>query len=282
MRILFCGDVVGSAGRRAVAEHVPALRRELELDFVIANGENAAGGFGITAAIAGELFDSGVDAVTTGNHVWDQREVVTLLPREPRLLRPINYPPGSTPGAGLGVYETARGERVLAVNVMGRVFMDPLGDPFAAVDEALARHELGVAVAAAVVDVHAETASEKQALGHFVDGRASLVVGSHTHVPTSDARVLAGGTAFQTDAGMCGDYDSVIGSDKAMWIQKFRTKMPVGRIPPSKGPGALCAVCVETDPATGLARGVRQILRGRLGGDRGAEAEESFRPVYGR
>lgn len=262
MRLMFCGDVVGRAGRRAVAEHVPALRRALELDFVVANGENAAGGFGITARTADELFDSGVDVVTTGNHVWDQREVLTLLPREPRLLRPVNFPPDTTPGAGHGVYETARGERVLVVNVMGRLFMDPLGDPFAAVAAVLEAHELGVDIAAAVIDVHAETGSEKQAIGHFADGRASLVAGSHTHVPTSDGRIFPGGTAYQTDAGMCGDYDSVIGSDKAMWVQKFRTKMPVGRIPPADGPGTLCAVCVETDPATGLARDIRQIVRG--------------------
>ena len=188
MRLLFCGDVVGRAGRRAVAEHVPALRRDLELDFVVVNGENAAGGFGITAATAGELFDAGVDAVTTGNHVWDQREVVTLLPREPRLLRPVNFPPDTTPGAGFGVYETARGGKALVVNVMGRQFMDPLGDPFAAVAAVLEEHELGLGVAAAIIDVHAETTSEKQALAHFVDSRVSLVVGSHTHVPTADTR----------------------------------------------------------------------------------------------
>ena len=262
MRLLFCGDVVGRAGRRAVAEHVPELRRALELDFVVANGENAAGGFGITRTVADELFDSGVDVITTGNHVWDQREALTLLPREPRLLRPINFPPDTTPGAGFGVYETQRGERVLAVNVMGRLFMDPLGDPFAAVAEALDAHELGVSVDAVVIDVHAEASSEKQALAHFVDGRASLVVGSHTHVPTGDAQILPGGAAYQTDAGMCGDYDSVIGSDKAMWVQKYRTKMPVGRIPPADGPGTLCAVCVETDPATGLARDVHPVVRG--------------------
>ena len=262
MRLLFCGDVVGRAGRRAVAEHVPALRRDLELDFVTVNGENAAGGFGITAATAGELFDAGVDAITTGNHVWDQREVVTLLPREPRLLRPVNFPPDTTPGAGYGVYEAARGGKVLIVNVMGRQFMDPLGDPFAAVAAVLDEHELGLGAAAAIVDVHAETTSEKQALAHFADGRVSLVVGSHTHVPTADARILPGGTAFQTDAGMCGDYDSVIGADKAMWVQRYRTKMPVGRIPPATGAATLCGVCVETDPATGLARSVRPVVRG--------------------
>ena len=275
MKLLFCGDIVGRAGRDAVALHVPALRRALELDFVIGNGENAAGGFGITADTADELFDSGLDVITTGNHVWDQREVLTLLPRERRLLRPVNFPPDTTPGAGHGVYESQRGERILVVNVMGRLFMDPLGDPFAAVDAVLSEHELGLGVAAVVVDVHAETTSEKQALGHFVDGRASLVVGTHTHVPTSDGQIFPGGTAYQTDAGMCGDYDSVIGADKAMWVQKFRTKMPVGRISPSRGPATLCAVYVETDPATGLAREIRQVIRGARLQTRG-EAESLF------
>ncbi len=262
MRVLFCGDIVGAAGRRAVAAHVPALRREMELDLVIGNGENAAGGFGITAGTADELFEAGLDVITTGNHVWDQREVVTLLPREPRVLRPMNYPEKTTPGNGHGVYETARGERVLVVNVMGRLFMDPLDDPFRALDSLLGGYELGYDIAAAVVDVHAETSSEKQALGYLADGRASLVVGTHTHVPTSDGRILPGGTAYQTDAGMCGDYDSVIGSEKALWLQKFRTKMPVGRVSPARGEGTLCGVVVETDPATGLARAMRPVIRG--------------------
>ena len=262
MNLLFCGDVMGRAGRRAIAAHLPDLRRELEIDLAVANGENAAGGFGITEKTAGELFDAGVDAITTGNHVWDQREVLTLLPREPRLLRPINYPAGSAPGSGFGVFEAQNGGRALVVNVMGRLFMDPLDDPFAAIANVLGAHALGEDVAAILIDVHAESASEKQAIAHFADGRASAVVGSHTHVPTSDARILPGGAAFQTDAGMCGDYDSVIGSDKATWIQKFRTKMPVGRISPSDGTGTLCALFVETDPATGHARRVRQILRG--------------------
>jgi len=262
MRILFCGDIVGSSGRAAIAEHLPRLKRELEIDFVVANGENAAGGFGITAPIADDLFEAGVDVITTGNHVWDQREVVTLLPREPRLLRPCNYPPATTPGQGAGVFNTQRGKRVLVINVMGRLFMDPLDDPFACLDQAFANHRLGADIDAAVIDVHAETSSEKQAIGHFLDGRASLVVGTHTHVPTGDAMVLAGGTAFQTDAGMCGDYDSVIGSDKGMWVQKFRSKMPVGRITPATGAGTLCAVFVETDEATGLARRAGPVVVG--------------------
>jgi metallophosphoesterase (TIGR00282 family) len=262
MRFLFCGDIVGRAGRAAITEHLPRLRRELELDFVVANGENAAGGFGITGAIAEDLFGSGVDAITNGNHVWDQREALTLLVREPRLLRPHNYPKGSTPGSGAHVFTTALGQRVLVLNVMGRLFMDPLDDPFACAEEVLAEHELGVTVDAVVVDVHAETTSEKQAFGHFLDGRASLVVGTHTHAPTADIRVLDGGTAFQTDVGMCGDYNSVIGSDREMWVQRFRSKLPMGRIQPSKGPGTLAAVFVETEPATGLARHAGAVVLG--------------------
>jgi len=262
MKLLFCGDVVGSSGRAVVTEYVPELRRDLEIDFVIVNGENAAGGFGITASIADDLFDAGVDVITSGNHIWDQREVVTYLAREPRLLRPVNFPPASTPGTGAGLFQSQLGHGVLVINVMGRLFMDPLDDPFVALDAALAGHELGAGVDAIVVDVHAETTSEKQAIGHFLDGRASLVVGTHTHTPTADTRVLGGGTAFQTDAGMCGDYDSVIGSDKGMWVQKFRSKMPVGRITASKGAGTLCGVIVETDAGTGLARRAEPIILG--------------------
>ena len=267
MKILFCGDVVGSSGRAVVREHVPRLRRELELDFVVVNGENAAGGFGITGAIADDMFDEGVDVITTGNHIWDQREIVTYLAREPRLLRPVNYPADSTPGGGAGVFESQLGHKILVINVMSRLFMDPLDDPFGAVEKAMEGYELGAGVDAVVVDVHGETTSEKQAMGHFLDGRASLVVGSHTHVPTADTQILESGTAFQTDAGMCGDYDSVIGADKGMWVQKFRTKMPVGRITPSKGDGTLCAVFVETDGRSGLARRVAPIIvGGRLQG----------------
>lgn len=262
MKILFCGDIVGSSGRAVVAEHLPRLRRELELDFVVVNGENAAGGFGITAQIADDLFDCGADVITTGNHVWDQREVVTYLVREPRLLRPVNFPPDTTPGNGTGVFESQSGHKVLVVNVMGRLFMDPLDDPFPALEAVMDGHELGAGIDASIFDVHGEASSEKQAIGHFLDGRASLVVGSHTHVPTADTRILEGGTAFQTDAGMCGDYDSVIGSDKGMWVQKFRTKMPVGRITPSKGDGTLCAVYVETDARDGLARRAKPIIVG--------------------
>ena len=262
MNILFCGDVVGRAGRDAVVEHLPDLRRRLALDFVIVNGENAAHGFGITDKICSELYAAGADVITTGNHVWDQRDIIGQIDADPRLLRPVNFPAG-TPGRGLGVFEATRGRRVLVVNVMCRLFMDPLDDPFPAIEEVLRAHPLGGTVDAIVVDVHGEASSEKMAMGHAFDGRASLIVGTHTHVPTADAQILGGGTAYQTDAGMCGDYDSVIGMVKGPAIQRFRRKMPGERLSPANGVADLCAVYIETDDSTGLARYVAPL---RLGG----------------
>ena len=265
MRLLFCGDIVGRPGREAILEHVARLRRSLALDFVIANGENAAGGFGITEAICRDLFAAGVDVISGGNHIWDLRETVGMIDREPRLLRPLNFPSG-TPGRGAAVYEAPGGRKVLVLNVMGRLFMDPLDDPFACVDRELAKHRLGATVQAIVVDMHAEATSEKMAMGHYVDGRASLFVGTHTHVPTSDTMILPGGTAYQTDAGMCGDYDSVIGMDKAVPIARFTRKLPTERLSTARGEGTLCAVFVETDAKTGLASRVAPLRAGgRLG-----------------
>jgi 2',3'-cyclic-nucleotide 2'-phosphodiesterase len=262
MKILFCGDIVGRSGREAVLKHVPALRQKLGLDFVFANGENAAGGFGITAAIAREFYECGVDCITTGNHVWDQREIITHIGGDPRLLRPANFPKG-TPGKGIGSYATKTGKQVVVVNVMTRLFMDPLDDPFQALEAVLAQHRLGPGTAAILIDLHGEATSEKQALAHMVDGRASLVVGSHSHVPTADARVMPGGTGYQTDAGMCGDYDSIIGMKKDVATQRFIRKMPGERLSPAEGEGTLCAIYAELDDATGLAKRVAPV---RLGG----------------
>ncbi|HEX7776277.1 MAG TPA: TIGR00282 family metallophosphoesterase [Parvibaculum sp.] len=261
MKLLFLGDIVGRAARDAIVADMPALRERLGADFVIVNGENAAGGFGITAAICNDLFDAGVDAITLGNHAWDQREALVHIEREPRLIRPINFPAG-TPGRGASLLETAKGERVLVINAMGRVFMDPLDDPFAAIDEAIAACPLGEMADAIVVDFHGEATSEKMAMGHFCDGRASLVVGTHSHVPTADAQILPGGTAYQTDAGMCGDYNSVIGMEKDEPISRFLSKIPSGRFQPALGPATLCGVFVETD-GEGLALRVEPV---RLGG----------------
>ncbi|WP_086465720.1 TIGR00282 family metallophosphoesterase [Oceanibaculum nanhaiense] len=262
MRLLFLGDVVGRPGRDAIAAHLPGLRRDLKLDFVVINGENAAGGFGITQKICEEFYALGADVVTTGNHAWDQRETLSYINTDPRLLRPVNYPPGA-PGKGGHVYATQSGRKVLVVNVMGRLFMDPLDDPFQAVSRELARNVLGGGVQAVIVDMHAEATSEKMAMGHFCDGRASLVVGTHSHVPTADAQVLPGGTAYQTDAGMCGDYDSVIGMRKDIAVARFVRKLPGERLEPGSGEGTLCGVFVETDDRSGLAKSVQPV---RMGG----------------
>lgn len=262
MRILYCGDVVGRSGRDAVTRYVPDLRKRLGLDFVLACGENAAAGFGITPKICQEFYDAGVDCVTLGNHSWDQRDIIGHIDGDPRLIRPANYPSG-TPGRGAAAYKTSGGGRVLVIQVMTRLFMDPLDDPFPALDDALARHRLGGTVDAVVFDIHGEATSEKMALGHYADGRVSLAAGTHTHVPTADAQVLPGGTAYITDIGMCGDYDSVIGMKKGPPIERFRRKMPTDRLSPAEGEATLCAVYVETDDATGMARRVEPV---RLGG----------------
>jgi hypothetical protein len=263
MRLLFLGDVVGRSGRDAVMRHLPELRHALDPDFTVVNGENAAGGFGINDKIAQEFFAAGVDCITTGNHVWDQKELIGSIDREPRILRPINYPEG-TPGRGGALYQTDRGKRVLVVNAMLRLYMDALDDPFAALDRAMRQYRLGPGgVDAILVDIHGEATSEKMAMGHYLDGRASLVVGTHSHVPTADLQVLPGGTAYQSDAGMCGDYDSVIGMKKEPAIARFVRKMPGERLTPAENEATVCGVFVETDDRTGLALRAEPV---RLGG----------------
>lgn len=264
MRLAFFGDVVGRSGREGLADHLPDLKRRLGLDFVIVNAENAAAGFGITENTARELFQAGADCLTLGNHAWDQREAMTYIVREPRLIRPLNYPVLSdAPGRGAQLFETDSGRRVLVTNLLGRVHMEAMEDPFAAVDRELDACPLGLAADAIVVDMHCEATSEKMAMGHFCDGRASLVVGTHTHVPTADAQILPGGTAYQTDAGACADYDSVIGNQKDEPLRRFTTRISGGRYKPAEGPATVCGVYVETDPATGLARRIEPI---RVGG----------------
>jgi metallophosphoesterase (TIGR00282 family) len=262
MRILFVGDVVGRSGRTIITERLPGLIADWKLDFVVVNGENAAGGFGITEAIYRELIDAGADAVSGGNHSWDQKEALVFIERAPKLLRPINFPSG-TPGRGAAICETKNGARVLLVNVMGRIFMDPLDDPFAAIDRELAACPLRQGADAIVIDFHGEATSEKQAMGYFCDGRVSLVVGTHTHAPTADLRILPAGTAFMSDVGMTGDYDSVIGMAKEEPLQRFTRRISSNRFEAASGPATLCAVAVETDPATGLATRVGAV---RLGG----------------
>jgi len=262
MRLLFLGDLVGRCGRNAAIERLPGLIADYRLDFVIVNGENAAGGFGITEEILRAVLASGADAVTTGNHVFDQREALVFAERQDRFLRPLNFPAG-TPGRGTGLFTARNGASVLVVNAMGRIFMDPLDDPFAAIEAEVEKCPLSEMADAIVVDFHAEASSEKQALGHHLDGRVSLVVGTHTHVPTSDQRILPGGTAFQTDVGMCGDYQSVIGMDKEEPLRRFLHKVPGERFSPAKGEATVSGLAVEIDDATGLATAVAPL---RLGG----------------
>lgn len=263
MRIAFFGDIVGRSGRDGIADHLPDLRRRLALDFVIINAENAAAGFGITENTARELFDSGADCLTLGNHSWDQKEALTYIVREPRLIRPLNYPVlADAPGRGSQMFDVG-GRRVLVINLLGRVFMDALDDPFAAVDRTLEASPLGMVADAVIVDFHGEATSEKMAMGHFCDGRASLVVGTHSHVPTADAQILNGGTAYQTDAGACCDYDSVIGNQKEEPLRRFTTRISGGRYKPAEGPATVCGVFLETDDKTGLAKRIEPI---RVGG----------------
>jgi 2',3'-cyclic-nucleotide 2'-phosphodiesterase len=262
LRILFVGDVVGRAGRTAIAEHLPSLVRDWSLDLVVVNGENSAGGFGITEAIYQELLDAGADAITLGNHAWDQREALVFIDRAPKLIRPVNFPRG-TPGRGAALVDTKTGKRALVINAMGRVFMTPFDDPFAALERELAACPLREAADAIVVDFHCEATSEKQGIGFFCDGRASLVVGTHTHVPTADHQILPGGTAYMTDAGMTGDYDSIIGMQKDEPLRRFTSGIPSGRFEPAQGAATLSGVAVETDDASGLAVKVAPV---RIGG----------------
>jgi len=258
MRILFVGDVVGRSGRAVVTERLPGLIRDWKLDCVIVNGENAAGGFGITETIYGELIDAGADAVTLGNHAWDQKEALVFIERAPRMIRPLNFPKG-TPGRGAAVIEAKNGARVLVVNAMGRIFMDPLDDPFGAVDRELVACPLRSGCDAAIVDMHAEATSEKQAMGLYLDGRVSAVVGTHTHVPTADERVLPQGTAFQTDAGMTGPYESIIGMRADKVLKRFLLQTP-SSFEVAKRDVRLAGTVIDVDEATGKARGIERLL----------------------
>ncbi|MGC1693701.1 MAG: TIGR00282 family metallophosphoesterase [Pseudolabrys sp.] len=262
MRILFIGDVIGRSGRAIVNERLPGLIAKWKLDLVIVNGENSAGGFGITETIYHELIDAGADAITLGNHAFDQREALVFIERAPRLIRPLNYPKG-TPGRGAAMVDTKNGKRALIINAMGRIFMDPLDDPFAAVERELAACALKTGADAIVLDMHCEATSEKQAMGYFVDGRVSLMVGTHTHSPTADHRIMPGRTAFVSDVGMTGDFESVIGMNKDEPLNRFLRKLPGSKFEPALGLATLCAIAVETDDTSGLAARVGAV---RLGG----------------
>ena len=262
MRIIFIGDIVGRSGRAALLEHLPPLRERFRPDAIIVNGENAAGGYGITAVIAEEFLAAGVDLLTLGNHAWDQRDLIPHIAGQPRIVRPLNMVAG-TPGRGVGEVRTPRGRRVVVVQVLGRLFMGLWDNPFQALEGELARWRLGANVDAIIVDVHAEATSEKMALAHFLDGRVSLVAGTHTHVPTADWQLLAKGTAYITDLGMTGDYDSVIGMDKEASQHRWRSDLPSKKLEPAMGPATLCGVVLTTDDRSGLATAIEPI---RLGG----------------
>ena len=262
MRILFLGDIVGRSGRQAVEAALPRLRESLRLDLAVVNVENASHGFGCAPAMADSLFAAGADVLTLGNHAWDRRELASYIETQPRLIRPLNFPPG-TPGHGSTLVTLATGRRVLVLQVMGRLFMEPTDDPFRLTAELLGKYRLGATVDAIVADIHGEATSEKLAYGHSFDGKISLVVGTHTHVPTGDHQILPGGTAYLTDAGMCGDYDSVIGMEKGVAAARFWRKLPGERLAPAEGEATLCGVFVETNDQTGLANRIAPI---RVGG----------------
>jgi len=262
MKILFLGDVMGRAGRAAVADKLPGLRAAWKLDFVVVNGENASGGMGLTGAHAKGLFEAGADCVTLGDHAFDQKDMLQAIERDSRIIRPLNYSK-LAPGRGHRVFTDGRGRKILVAQVLGNVFMRrAFDDPFSAIDATLRTHPLGGAVQAALVDVHCEATSEKMAMGHFCDGRASLVVGTHTHIPTADTQILPGGTGFQGDAGMCGDYNSVIGMDKTEPMRRFVTGMGRERFTPAMGAVTLSGVYVETDDATGRATRIEMVRQG--------------------
>lgn len=263
MKILFIGDIMGRSGREALAEYLPVLKEKHEPDIVIVNGENAAHGNGITPQITKDFYKLGVDVITTGNHIWDQREIIPYIQQDPKLLRPANFPKG-TPGNGSIVFQTANGKKIRVINAMARLFMDPLDDPFAVVDQMIKHDAMGTNIDAIFIDFHGETTSEKMSFGHFFDGRISAVIGTHTHIPTADTHIMEHGTAYQSDAGMTGDYNSVIGIEKHMAMNRFVKKMPGERKKPAGGPGCLCGALIVTNDQTGLAQSIEPVRMGAL------------------
>ena len=261
MRIFFLGDIVGNSGCNAVKKNLSKIIIENKIDFVVANGENAADqGVGITENITNELLSVGVDVITSGNHIWDQKETVDFIKNQKRLLRPLNLPKDS-PGQGFGIYVTKNGYKVGVLNLMGNVFMKKCDDVFQSAINFLKKNQLKREYDFLLIDFHGEITSEKMAIGHFFDGKATLIVGTHTHVPTNDARVLSKGTAYLTDAGMCGDYNSVIGMNAQNSINRFLKKESIKHFP-AKGEGTICGIIVEANPTTGLAEQAKYFIYG--------------------
>jgi metallophosphoesterase (TIGR00282 family) len=263
MKILFCGDVVGRSGRKVVLENISKIKLEHKIDFTIVNCDNASGGFGINRNAYQEFLDAGVDVLTGGDHIWDQKEITSFINDSKRLLRPLNFPK-SCPGVGARIFLTADDRKVLVIHLLGQVFIKyHVGCPFEAVSQLIENHKLKNDVDAIFVDFHAEATSEKMAMGKFLDGKVSAVIGSHTHIPTADCHIMKGGTAYQTDAGMCGDYDSVIGMEKNIPLQMFLQKRKFAKMEPAKGEATLCATIIEIDDSSGLAKKITPI---KLGG----------------
>lgn len=264
MRILFLGDVVGRGGRKAVATELPKLREAWKLDFVVVNGENATSGMGLSGAHAKALLDAGADVITLGDHAFDQKDMMTFITQEQRIIRPINFSKAA-PGVGARVFTATNGRKVLVAQVLGQVFMKrAFDDPFSALDTVLKQYPMGGQVQASVIDIHCEATSEKMAVGHYCAGRASLVVGTHTHVATADAMILPGGTGYLTDAGMCGDYNSVIGMEKEEPLRRFITGMPKDRFAPAMGEATLSGVYIETDDRTGKTTRIEMVRHGGI------------------
>ncbi len=260
MRILFVGDVMGRSGRDAVNKHLPKLKADLKIDATIVNCDNAAHGFGVTEAICKEMYAAGADCITTGNQVWDQREIIPYIARDPKVIRAINYPKG-TVGNSTYLFTTDEGEKILVVHALARVFMDPLDCPFLGIDAVLADYKLGKNVDSIFVDFHGEATSEKMALAHYLDGRVTAVVGTHTHMPTADIQILNDGTGFQSDAGMTGDYDSVIGVRKDIPVHRFTKRTPSERMVPADGEATFCGTFIETN-SKGLTSRIEPVIIG--------------------
>lgn len=262
MKILFCGDIVGKSGRNSIEKYVPKFRAELDLDLVIANVDNASGGFGVNKNTCDELIGFGVDVMTGGDHIWDQRDCIGFINDYKKLLRPLNFPQ-STPGVGARIFQGKNQQKILVIHLLGQVFIkNYLNCPFEMIDDLLKKYQLGKDAEAIIVDFHAEASSEKMAMGKFLDGRVSAVIGSHTHIPTNDFHIMKAKTAYQTDAGMCGDYDSVIGMEKSVPLRMFLNKRKSEKMTPANGEATFCATLVEIDDKTGLAKNIEAIKIG--------------------
>ena len=257
MKIVYCGDVVGRAGRDAVLTNLKKIREQFKADVIVVNVENAAHGFGVTPGIAKDFLESGADVLTTGNHVWQQRDIIPFLDENKRIIRPLNYPETAN-GHGATEFELPNGKKILVTQVLGRIFMERVANPALTIDKLLKQYKLGGNIDAILVDIHAECTSEKLSLGYYLDGRVSVVAGTHTHVPTADAKILPNGTAYITDVGMCGNYDSVLGFEKQAPIDRLCQKYNGSRLEVCRNNGTVWGIVVETDDKTGLSKSIEQ------------------------